>query len=332
MVISTVRAVVCAAYGEPGSLRIGEVERAPLGPREVRVRVRKAGVNFPDILIIQGKYQLKPPMPFAPGFEVAGEIIELDPAIEGLDVGDRVMGLTSSGYGGFAEEAVIHGDALIRIPDGIDYASAMALLTAYGTSYHGLVQRGQLKAGETLVVLGASGSVGLAAVEIGKALGARVIAVGRSETRLEKARACGADALLSYEDGDFKARILELTGGKGADVCIDMLGGAPFGTMSRCMNYNGRLLVVGFTTGEIPTLAANLVLLKGYQLVGVWWAEFIKRDPAGNQDNFRALFKLTEQGLVRPTIAHSYPLDQVPAALERLSSRTATGKIAIDID
>jgi NADPH:quinone reductase len=324
------RAVVCNAYGPPDKLMIGDLPSPEPGSDEVRIEVWSAGVNFPDTLIIEGKYQQKPAMPFAPGFEVAGKIAELGSAVRGWQIGDRVMSLTSSGYGAFAEQAVARAAEVVPIPEGLDYATATALYTAYGTAYHGLVQRGGLKAGETLVVLGASGGVGLASVELGKALGATVLAVGRTEDRLSIARDKGADHLVSY-NGDLKARILELTDGKGADVCIDMLGGAAFAAMSRAMNWGGRLLIVGFTSGEIPQLAVNLTLLKGYSVIGVYWGQFITRDPVGHMANFKALGEMITSGKIRPYIGGLFRLDETPAALNTLLNRQVTGKLVINV-
>ena len=327
---SQMRAVICNAYGPPDKLVIGELPSPEPGCDEVRIEVWSAGVNFPDTLIIEGKYQQKPAMPFAPGFEVAGMIAELGSDVRGLQVGDRVMSLTSSGYGAFAEEAVARAAEVVPIPDGLNYAAATALYTAYGTAYHGLVQRGGLKAGETLVVLGASGGVGLASVELGKALGATVIAVGRTEERLIAARDKGADYLVSY-NGDLKARILVLTDGKGADVCIDMLGGSPFAALSRAMNWGGRLLIVGFTSGEIPQLAVNLPLLKGYSVIGVYWGQFVARDPVGNIANFKALGKMIGSGKISPHIAGVFNLEETTTALNTFLSRRVTGKLVINV-
>ena len=324
-------AVVCREYGTPEDLLVALIDRPAIKPDEVRIKVWSAGVNFPDTLIIKGEYQLKPPMPFAPGFEVAGEIVATGDQVTDYCAGDRVMALTSSGYGAFAEEAVALASELVRIPDDIAYPTAMALFTAYGTSYHALVQRAKLQPGETLVVLGATGSVGLAAVEIGKALGARVIAVGRSETKLQLALQKGADAAVSYLDSNFKQQILALTDGRGADVCLDTLGGDPFMAMARLMNWEGRLLVVGFTSGTIPQIPANLPLLKVYQIVGVYWSPFIKRDPAGNAENFKKLFYLYNSGEIRPHIAGVFNLDQVPDALNELLSRNTAGKLVINV-
>jgi NADPH:quinone reductase len=326
------RAVVCQAYGPPEALTVMETD-APsmLGPDEVRIAVHAAGVNFPDTLIIQGLYQLKPPLPFIPGFEVAGVITELGSAVADRTVGQRVMALTSSGYGAFAEQAVAKSSGTVPIPEGIDAVDAAGFYTAYGTAYHALVQRAALQRGETLVVLGASGGVGLAAVDIGVALGAKVIAVGRTEQRLTAAHAKGAHELVGYDDGQLGQRIKALTGGKGADVCIDMLGGDAFDQMSRAMNWQGRLLVVGFTSGVIPRFPVNLALLKGYQLVGVYWGEFAARSPLVNADNFQALARLIAEGQIHPEVSAVYPLDRVADALNDLSGRRTIGKLVLTL-
>ena len=325
------RAMVCNEYGSPDRLAEQDVETPSLLADEVRIRVGAAGVNFPDTLIIQGKYQLKPPLPFIPGFEVAGEITAIGSQVKSHSVGDRVMALTSSGCGAFAEQAVAKAHEVVRIPDGVDDITATALYTAYGTAYHALVQRGQMRPGETLVVLGASGGVGLAAVEIGVALGARVIAVGRSLDKLRIAREKGATEILSYSDGDLRHRIKELTNGKGADVCLDTLGGDAFDAMSRAMNWDGRLLVIGFTSGVIPRLAVNLLLLKGYQVIGVYWGSFVSRSPELNAANFEVLARMLKQGQIRPHVSKTYPLAQVGDALRDLSSRNTIGKLVITV-
>ena len=325
------RAIVCNEYGSPDRLAEQHVAIPSLLADEVRIRVGAAGVNFPDTLIIQGKYQLKPPLPFVPGFEVAGEITAIGSQVESHSVGDRVMALTSSGYGAFAEQAVAKAHEVVRVPEGVDDITATALYTAYGTAYHALVQRGQVCAGETLVVLGASGGVGLAAVEIGVALGARVIAVGRSLDKLRIAQEKGATVILSYSAGDLRSRIKELTNGKGADVCLDTLGGEAFDAMSYSMNWNGRLLVVGFTSGVIPRLPVNLLLLKGYQVIGVYWGSFVTRSPEINAANFEVLARMLKQGEIRPHVSKTYSLDQVKDALRDLSSRNTIGKLVITV-
>lgn len=325
------RAIICSAYGAPEQLTVGETLDPTPGPGEVCVRVACAGVNFPDTLIIQGQYQLKPPMPFSPGFEVAGDVLAVGSGVEGVSPGDRVMTLTASGYGGFAERVIAKAAGLVPIPPSIDDATAAAFYTAYGTAYHALVQRGALSAGEVLVVLGASSSVGLACVELGKALGATVIAVGSSIERLAIARDKGADHLLSHRDDDLKGAIQRLTGGAGADVCIDMVGGAPFDAMSRSMAWGGRLLTVGFVSGEIPRLPVNLPMLKGYSVVGVYWGRFVELDPEENRRNFAAMTELIEAGAISPRIDEVFSLEGTLTALRRVLDRAAKGKLVINV-
>lgn len=325
------RAIVCEAFGSPQSLKLRYVEKPEIADDEVRVRTAVAGINFPDSLIISGKYQLKPTMPFVPGFEFSGDIIELGAKVSGLTLGQRVMGMTSQGHGAFAQEVSARASEVTPIPVAMDYVAATALYAAYGTAFHALVQRGTIRPGETLVVLGASGSVGLAAIDIGKALGARVIAVSSSRERSEAARNKGADHVISYLHEDLRKRVMEITGGRGADICIDMLGGEAFHAMSRSMNWNGRLLVVGFTSGEIPKLAVNLPLLKGYQLVGVYWRPFIAHEPDANAANFEMMARMIEAGKIAPHIGGIFSLDRVPDAIDTLLSRTTVGKLLIDL-
>jgi NADPH:quinone reductase len=324
-------AVVCTEYGPPERLVLKAWPTEELGPDGIRVRVHAASVNFPDTLIIQGEYQVKLEPPFVPGFEVAGEVIEVGQNVTSYRVGDRLTGLTRSGHGGFAEEAITDSVHAVAIPDGMDYVTATAFYSSYGTSYHALVQRGGLRARETLLVLGAAGGVGLAAVEIGKALGARVIAAAGSAERLQIAQAHGADEGIDYRGGDLKARVRALTDGRGVDVCFDGVGGDAFDAASRIMNYNGRLLVVGFASGRIPLLATNLTLLKGYQVVGVWWNRFLERSPETNQANFQRLFELYKQRRLRPRIFRTYPLEQAAAALNDVLERRATGRLVLRV-
>ena len=241
------------------------------------------------------------------------------------------MALTSSGYGAFAEEAVAIAVEAVPIPNDVDYVTAAGLYAAYGTSYHALVQRGALRPGETLVVLGATGGVGLAAVEIGVALGAKIIAVGRSEEKLAVAKARGADTVLSYAEENLGRQIKELTGGKGADVCLDTVGGTAFDEMSRAMNWNGRLLVVGFTSGAVARLSVNLPLLKGYQLVGSYWGAFVTRSPEMNAANFRELVNLLRGHRISPYVSATYPMERVADALNDLMSRRTVGKLVLTV-
>ena len=321
------RAVICKEYGPPESLVVGELPRPELGPDDVRIRVHACGVNFPDTLIIQGKYQIKPPMPFAPGGEVAGEVIEVGENVTTVKPGDRVMALT--GYGGFAEEAVTRASRAIPIPAKMDYVTAAGFSMVYGTSYHALIQRGRLQPGENLLVLGASGGVGLAAVEIGKALGARVIAAASSPEKLAIAKEHGADELINYATEDLKERVKELTGGNGADVIYDPVGGDAFDQCLRAINWDGRLLVIGFASGRIPQAPANLPLLKGSSIVGVFWGAFVNRDPETNYRNFQHLFQLYDEGKIRPSVSKTYSLEQAADALNDLMQRRATGKLVL---
>jgi NADPH2:quinone reductase len=321
------RAMICKEYGPPESLQLGELPSRALEPNEIRIRVHACGVNFPDTLIIQGKYQVKPPMPFAPGGEVAGEVIEAGSEVKNLKVGDRVMGMT--GYGGFAEEVVATANRAIPIPQGMDYVTAAGFSMVYGTSYHGLVQRGRLKAGENLLVLGASGGVGLAAVEIGKALGARVIAAASSPEKLQVAKDHGADELIDYSKEDLKERVKELTSGLGADVIYDPVGGDAFDACLRAINWEGRLLVIGFASGRIPQAPANLPLLKGSEIVGVFWGAFVNRDPKTNYQNFQHLFQLYGEGKIKPHVCRTYPLEKAADALNDLLERRVTGKVVL---
>ena len=323
------RAIVCNAFGPPENLVLQEVDVPPLSADEVRIKVIAAGVNFPDALMIEGRYQLKPPLPFVPGLELAGEIIEIGAAVKTFKPGDRVMALASRGYGAFAEQAVARAVEIAPIPPGIDDVTAAGFYVVYGTAYHGLVQRAALRAGETVVVLGATGGVGLAAVEIASALGARVIAVGSSQEKLRAAQNKGATELLSYLEGDLGRRVKALTDGKGADICLDTLGGDAFDEMSRAMSWEGRLLVVGFTSGRIPRLPVNLALLKGYQLAGVSWGAFVSRSPQINAVNFEVLAELIKDGRIKPQVAGTYPLEQVAQALNDLTSRRTIGKLVI---
>jgi NADPH:quinone reductase len=328
---SLMRAVVCEEYGPPESLVIGHLASEELGPDDIRIRVRAASVNFPDTLIIQGKYQVKPPTPFAPGFEVAGEAIEVGENVTEYAVGDRLMALTRSGYGGFAEEAVTNTVKAAEIPHGMDYVTATAFYSAYGTSYHALVQRGGLREGETLLVLGASGGVGLAAVEIGKALGARVLAAASTAEKLEIARQHGADELIDYSRADLKAQVMDLTAGLGVDVCFDCVGGDAFDAASRSMAYGGRLLVVGFASGRIPLLPANLPLLKGYQVCGVWWNNFVTREPGVNRANLEDLGDLFRLGALRPLVSRTFPLAEAVSALNEVLGRGVIGKLVLTV-
>lgn len=323
------KAVLCKEHGPPESLVIEDVPSEPVGSGQLRIGVHAAGVNFPDVLIIRGEYQFKPPLPFAPGAEVAGEVLEVGPNVKGFQAGDRVIGMC--GWNGFAEEVVLGAEKCIRMPEPMDYATGAAFSMTYGTSYHALVQRAQLREGETLLVHGATGGVGTAAVEIGKALGARVIAAGGSDDKLATLKDLyGVEDVVNIRtDATWKDRVKALTGGQGADVIYDTVGGDVFEPSLRCINWEGRLLVVGFASGTIPKARANLILLKGCSVVGVFWGAFAARDPERSRTNFETLFSWYAAGRLMPHISHRFPLEQAAEALNALIRREVVGKAVL---
>ncbi len=323
------KAVVCKEYGPPQSLAIEELPDPKPGSGEVLVRVIAAGVNFPDTLIIQGKYQFQPPMPFAPGGEVAGVVEELGPGAAGVKVGDKVIAF--AGWGGFAEKLVVNAAQLMPIPEGMAFHEAAAFLMTYGTSHYALKDRARLKSGETLLVLGAAGGVGIAAVEIGKLMGAKVIAAASSNDKLEFCKAHGADELINYATDDLTKKMKEATGGNGADVIYDPVGGDYAEPAIRSLAWEGRYLVVGFAAGEIPKIPLNLYLLKGASAMGVFWGSFVARDPLRNRANLDELAAWFHQGKLKPTVTNRYPLEKAADALQDLLDRKIMGKAVIDI-
>lgn len=323
------KAVLCKEFGPASSLVLEETADPVAKPNEVVLDIHAAGVNFPDTLIIEGKYQIKPPFPFSPGGEAAGVIASVGDKVSHLKPGDRVMGLT--GYGSFAEKIAVDASRILPIPKNMDFVTAAGFSMTYGTSMHALKQRAELKAGETLLVLGASGGVGLAAVEIGKAMGARVIAAASSAEKLEVARAAGADELINYSEVSLKDAVKELTKGQGADVIYDPVGGDLFDQAVRSINWKGRLLVVGFASGRIPEFPVNLALLKGSSIVGVFWGSFAAREPQTNRENFEALFAWFTEGKLKPLVSEKFRLDQYEDALNILTSRKAVGKVVVQV-
>ena len=321
------RAVVVDRWMEPAQLTVREAPEPDVGPGSLGVEVRAAGCNFFDILMVQGKYQVKPPFPFVPGAEIAGVVRAVGEGVKGFAQGERV--LASAGLGGFAELAVVPAAGVYKMPEGMSFAEGAALPIIYPTSYAALVFRAHLAAGETLLVHAAAGGVGIAAVQIGKALGARVIATAGGAEKLEIARREGADVLIDYQKEDFVARVMESTGGKGADVIYDSVGGEIFEKSLKCIAWNGRLLVIGFAGGVIPEVKANRILLKNIAVVGLHWGAYATNEPARVPEVFAALAKLYEAGHVRPLIFGSYSLDEVPKALEALGSRGSYGKVII---
>ncbi|HDS0960345.1 NADPH:quinone oxidoreductase family protein [Pseudomonas putida] len=321
------KAVLCKTLGPARNLVLEEVASPLPKKNEILLDVHAAGVNFPDTLIIEGKYQFQPPLPFSPGGEAAGVVAAIGEKAGAFKVGDRVMALT--GWGAFAEQVAVPFYNVLPIPASMDFTTAAAFGMTYGTSMHALRQRGQLQAGETLLVLGASGGVGLAAVEIGKAMGARVIAAASSAEKLAVAKAAGADELIDYSQANLREEIKRLTGGQGVDVIYDPVGGELFEQAVRGLAWNGRLLVVGFASGSIPQLAANLVLLKGAAVLGVFWGAFAQRQPEDNAANFRQLFAWHAEGKLKPLVSQTYPLEQAGAAIEKLGQRQAVGKLVV---
>ena len=327
----TMRAILCDAFGPVDALRVGEAPVPAVGPGEVRLRMRAAAANFADTVMIGGTYQEKPVLPFVPGLEGAGEIVEIGTGVTGLAIGDRVMATLP--HGAFAEQAVTEAAQAYRIPDGLDFAEAAAVPVAYGTSHIALTRRGNLQPGETLLVLGAAGGVGLTAVEIGKALGATVIAAASGPEKLALAQAYGADHAVDYTKDDLRDAVRDITGGKGADVIYDPVGGEAFKSALRCIAWEGRLLVIGFASGEVPQAAANYLLVKNASVVGVYWGAYRKNNPALIRDSFATLAGwFADSTLKKPHISHRLPLDRAVEALTLLTSRRSTGKVVLTID
>ena len=321
------KAVLCKEWGPPESLVIEDIPARDPGPGEVRIRVRAASVNFPDVLIIQNKYQFKPERPFSPGSEAAGDVIAVGAGVTHVKPGDRV--LASTGHGSFAEEVIATAAKVVKLPDGLGYDVASAFILTYGTSWHALNDRAALKAGETVLVLGAAGGVGISAIEIAKARGARVIAAASTAEKLEVCREHGADEFINYETEDLREGIKRTTGGKGPDVIYDPVGGKYAEPAFRSIAWRGRYLVVGFANGEIPRLPLNLMLLKGASVVGVFWGDYTKREPHANERDVAEMMALLTAGKLRPHISATYSLDQVPQALIDMANRRVTGKVLI---
>ncbi|MBP8771547.1 MAG: NADPH:quinone oxidoreductase family protein [Thiopseudomonas sp.] len=323
------KAVLCKAFGPADTLVVEDVSSPEIKKNEVLLDVHAAGINFPDTLIIEGKYQFKPPFPFSPGGEASGVISAVGEKVSHLKVGDRVMALT--GWGSCAEQIAVPAYNILPMPDAMDFTTAAAFSMTYGTAMHALKQRGALQAGETLLVLGASGGVGLAAIEIGKAMGARVIAAASSAEKLEVARQAGADELINYQDEDVRERLKTLTKGQGVDVVIDPVGGDLFETVFRSIAWNGRMLVIGFASGTIPSLPVNLPLLKGAAVIGVFWGSFAQRQPQDNVANFEQLFAWYAEGKLKPLVSQTFALEDTAQAINTLAARKAVGKLVIKV-
>jgi NADPH2:quinone reductase len=318
------RAVLCESWGGPDLLVVKEVSSPPLKAGEVLVRIRAAGVNFPDVLIIQKKYQVQPELPFSPGAEIAGEVAALGEGVTSLAIGDRVAALCTTG--GFAEEIVLTAAACVKIPDSLSFETAAGFMLAYGTSWHAIRDRAALLPTETMLVLGAAGGVGLSAVEIGKAIGARVIAAASTDEKCAICREHGADETINYTTEDLRAGI-KRTGAP--HVIYDPVGGKFSEAAFRSIAWRGRHLVIGFAAGEIPSLPLNLALLKGASLVGVFWGDFVRREPANNMKGISEMLGWMQEGKIKPLISKTYSLDEAPQALMDIAARKVTGKIVI---
>ena len=320
------KAVVCRKLGPPESLRLETFASAPLAQGQARVAIHAAGINFPDILMAAGEYQLKPPLPFTPGVEAAGEVIEVDGAADGVAVGDRVI--VKMRHGAYADEAVVATSQLTPLPSTFDYAEGATFLAAHGTAYHALIDRGQLQPDEVLLVHGAGGGVGLAAVEMGKMLGATVIAAASSEDKLAVAQKRGADHLVLYGREPFRDAVKRITDGRGADVVFDPVGGEIFENSMRCIAWGARILVIGFT-GGIGLARTNLLLIKGASVLGVRAGEAVRRNPASGETRLRALTEWAEAGKIRPHVSHRLPLEDYAQAMRLLVDRKAIGRVAL---
>ncbi len=323
------KALLCTQWGQPEELVLNEVESpSPIGG-EVRIRVRACGVNFGDTLMIQGLYQVKPPFPFSPGFEVSGEVLEVGEGVTHVQPGQRVMSICN--WGGLAEVVNVPAMMVMPIPDNMDYTQAAAFPVAYGTSHVALAHRADLQSGETLLVLGAAGGVGLTAVEIGKRMGATVIACASTPEKLELTRQYGADHTINYTTENLRERIKEITGGKGVNVAYDPVGGALFEQCVRSMAWEGRALVIGFTSGTIPQLPVNLALVKNCSIVGVYWGAYMLNRPQVIQDSLRTLLGWYAEGKLKLHISQTFPLERGAEALRALMNRQSTGKVVVII-
>lgn len=321
------RAVLCKAHGEPESLVVETVAPPPLREGAARVAIHAAGINFGDILMVAGTYQEKPPLPFTPGFEIAGEVLEVAPGVTTVKPGDRVMGTVPNG--GYADEAVASAEDLTTIPDSMDYAIAAGFPVAYGTSHGALDWRARLRPGETLLVHGAAGGVGLTAVEIGKAMGATVIAAAGGTEKLAIAKRHGADHLIDYSREDIRERVKALTGGRGVDVAYDPVGGDAFDASLRSIAWEGRIIVIGFAGGRVPQIPANLVLVKNCDIIGFYWGSYRKHKPAVVRSSYQHLFRWFAEGKLKPHVSERFDLADVAQAMRALRMRRSTGKVVL---
>ena len=323
------RALLCHEFGGPDKLQLGEVTLPPAGPGELKIAIHACGLNFADTLIIQGLYQEKPPFPFSPGMEIAGEVIEVGAGVTDFHQGDRIAAMC--GHGGFAEEVIVPAGMALRLPNNMDYVTGASFAVAYGTSHLALAHRAHLQPGETLLVHGAAGGVGLTAVELGKLMGATVIATASSAEKLALAQQYGADHLINYREEPFRDRVMAITDRGGADVIYDPVGGPVFEESVRCIAWEGRLLVIGFASGEIARFPTNLALVKNFSVVGLYWGRYAQKDPAVLLHSMRQLLAWYGEGKLRPHISQVLPLAQGGEALQILMERRAQGKVVLQI-
>jgi NADPH2:quinone reductase len=321
------KALICHAFGPIDQLRVEDMPDLVPGPGEVVLRVRAAGVNFPDALIVQNLYQFKPTPPFSPGGESAGEVLAVGEGVTRFKVGDAAIALTI--WGGFAEQVRVREDQLFALPEGMPYEVAGALLLTYGTCLHALRDRANVQAGQTVLVLGAAGGIGTATIELAKAMGARVIAAASTAEKLDLCRRLGADECINYREQNLRDELKRLTGGQGVDVVMDPVGGDLAELALRSMAWRGRYLVVGFTDGQIPRLPLNLVLLKGCAIVGVFWGDFIRREPAAAAQDLHDLVAMYRDKRIHPLISGRYTLQDAPQAIAALAERRAQGKLIV---
>lgn len=322
------RALLCKEHGMADKLElVSDWPEPEAGKGEIVIDVKAAGLNFPDVLIIQGKYQMQPDMPFIPGGECSGVVKAVGEGVERYKVGDKVIAMT--GHGSFCEQIAVSEHAAMPMPDGLDFNQAAGVAVTYFTTYHALKQRAKLQEGETLLVLGAAGGVGTTAVELGKLMGAKVIAAASSEEKLALCRELGADETINYSDEDLKAKVKELTGGKGVDVVYDPVGGDYAEPALRGMAWNGRYLVIGFASGPIPEIPLNLTLLKGCSIVGVFWGRFTMEEPQEHIQNIKDLWGLFAEGKLKPAINDVFPLEDYEQAYDVMTGRRARGKVIL---
>jgi len=323
------RAVVCRTLGGPADLTVEDIPPPEMTATGVRIGVRAVGLNFADTLLVAGRYQVKPPLPFSPGLEVAGTVLECGPGVDRCEPGDRVMAVID--YGGFAEQVVAQAGCVYRLPDAVDDVTAAGFPVAYGTSHLGLAYKADLKAGETLLVLGAAGGVGLTAVEIGKRMGATVIAAAGGADKLKIAAAAGADYVIDYRAEDIRERVRALTDDRGAEVIYDPVGGSAFESAFRATALGGRILLVGFASGDVPQIPANILLVKNIAAIGYYWGQHRTIAPELMDASFDTLLGWLAEGSLRPHVWRTFPLAEAPAALQALAERRSTGKVVLTV-